>query len=119
MTDEIFFDAALIVRMLVSCICGIAIGFERKNRAKEAGIRTHCIVACASAMMMIISKYGFTDLLLELETQDLRSAEQYTRSDNGGGPVGDVGHRNGARRRNVCYRHIGNGNHSCGSASAA
>ncbi|HIT85311.1 MAG TPA: MgtC/SapB family protein [Candidatus Ornithomonoglobus intestinigallinarum] len=69
MTDEIFFDAALIVRMLVSCICGIAIGFERKNRAKEAGIRTHCIVACASAMMMIISKYGFTDLLLELETQ--------------------------------------------------
>ncbi len=52
-----------IFRMLVSCLCGIAIGFERKNRAKEAGIRTHCIVACASALMMIISKYGFGDLL--------------------------------------------------------
>ena len=53
----------LIFRILVSCFCGIAIGFERKNRAKEAGVRTHCIVACASALMMIISKYGFYDLL--------------------------------------------------------
>lgn len=52
----------LMFRMLVSCLCGIAIGFERNNRAKEAGVRTHCIVACASALMMIISKYGFSDL---------------------------------------------------------
>lgn len=53
----------LIIRMIVACACGIVIGIERKNRAKEAGIRTHCIVACASAMMMIISKYGFSDLI--------------------------------------------------------
>lgn len=53
----------LIFRMIVACVCGILIGYERKNRAKEAGIRTHCIVACASAMMMIISKYGFEDLI--------------------------------------------------------
>ena len=53
----------MIIRILVSCICGIAIGFERKNRAKEAGVRTHCIVACASALMMIISKYGFNDII--------------------------------------------------------
>ena len=49
--------------MAVSCICGIAIGFERKNRAKEAGVRTHCIVACAACLMMLISKYGFYDLI--------------------------------------------------------
>jgi len=53
----------LIFRIIVSCFCGIAIGFERKNRAKEAGVRTHCIVACASAIMMIISKYGFYDII--------------------------------------------------------
>jgi putative Mg2+ transporter-C (MgtC) family protein len=53
----------LIFRIIVSGLCGIAIGFERNNRAKEAGIRTHCIVACASALMMIISKYGFYDLI--------------------------------------------------------
>lgn len=65
--NEIGQDIILISRMLISCILGIAIGFERNNRAKEAGVRTHCIVACASAMMMIISKYGFEDLL-EFET---------------------------------------------------
>ena len=65
--NEIGQDIILIIRMLISCILGIVIGFERNNRAKEAGVRTHCIVACASAMMMIISKYGFEDLL-EFET---------------------------------------------------
>ena len=34
----------LIFRILVSCFCGIVIGFESKNRAKEAWIRTYCIV---------------------------------------------------------------------------
>lgn len=65
--NEIGQETILTIRMLISCILGIAIGFERNNRAKEAGVRTHCIVACASAMMMIISKYGFEDLL-DLET---------------------------------------------------
>lgn len=51
----------LFIRIIIAGICGILIGYERKNRAKEAGVRTHCIVACASALMMIISKYGFND----------------------------------------------------------
>lgn len=62
----------MIFRMLISCMCGIVIGFERKNRAKEAGVRTHCIVACASAMMMIISKYGFSDLIECYTDADVR-----------------------------------------------
>lgn len=52
-----------IIRILIACICGILIGYERSSRAKEAGIRTHCIVAAASCMLMIISKYGFFDLI--------------------------------------------------------
>lgn len=62
----------MIFRMIISCLCGIIIGFERENRAKEAGIRTHCIVACASAMMMIISKYGFEDLIQTSASADVR-----------------------------------------------
>jgi putative Mg2+ transporter-C (MgtC) family protein len=64
---EIFETAQLsyILRMIASCICGVFIGLERKNRAKEAGVRTHCIVACASSLMMLISKYGFFDMLAE------------------------------------------------------
>ena len=50
------------LRILVACICGAAIGFERSMRFKEAGIRTHIIVCCAAALTMIISKYGFADL---------------------------------------------------------
>lgn len=52
------------LRIIVASLCGIFIGLERKNRSKEAGVRTHCVVACASALMMIISKYGFADTVI-------------------------------------------------------
>lgn len=51
----------LIVRLIISVVCGFAIGYERKTRSKEAGIRTHTIVCMAAALMMIVSKYGFND----------------------------------------------------------
>lgn len=50
------------IRLLISVACGFVIGYERKNRNKEAGIRTHVIVTVASCLMMMISKYGFEDL---------------------------------------------------------
>lgn len=53
-----------ILRLIVAGACGVMIGLERKNRSKEAGVRTHCVVACASALMMIISKYGFADTVI-------------------------------------------------------
>ena len=51
-----------LVRVIVAAICGAAIGFERSRRQKEAGIRTHVIVALGSALVMIVSKYGFFDM---------------------------------------------------------
>lgn len=51
-----------ILRMIIAGLCGFVIGVERRNRSKEAGVRTHCVVACASALMMIISKYCFADM---------------------------------------------------------
>ena len=50
------------LRIIVACFCGAAIGYERSRRFKEAGIRTHVIVCCAAALIMIVSKYGFVDL---------------------------------------------------------
>ena len=50
------------IRLLLACLCGAAIGFERSKRFKEAGIRTHIIVCVGAALAMIISKYGFEDL---------------------------------------------------------
>ena len=50
------------IRILAACLCGACIGIERSRRLKEAGIRTHVIVCCAAALLMIVSKYGFADL---------------------------------------------------------
>ena len=50
------------LRLVLACICGAAIGFERSRRFKGAGVRTHIIVSCGAALIMIISKYGFADL---------------------------------------------------------
>ena len=42
--------------LVVAVVCGAAIGIERTLRQKEAGIRTHIIVAVGSALIMIVSK---------------------------------------------------------------
>ena len=55
--------AEFCARLVVACACGAIIGFERSKRFKEAGIRTHIIVCCAAALVMILSKYGFADLI--------------------------------------------------------
>ena len=52
-----------ILRILVAALLGGAIGLEREYREKAAGFRTHFLVALGSALFMIISAYGFTDLL--------------------------------------------------------
>ncbi|MBQ6179859.1 MAG: MgtC/SapB family protein [Bacteroidales bacterium] len=49
-----------ILRLLVAGLLGGAIGFEREFRAKEAGVRTHFIVALGSALFMLISQYAFS-----------------------------------------------------------
>lgn len=56
-------SAGLCLRMLVACLCGACVGLERSRRQKDAGIRTHIMVALGSALMMIVSKYGFFDVL--------------------------------------------------------
>lgn len=47
--------------VLLAVGLGFAIGYERKLRYKEAGIRTHTIVCAGSALIMVVSKYGFGD----------------------------------------------------------
>ena len=49
-----------IIRLVVSIVCGVIIGVERKTRSKEAGIRTHALVCMAACLFMIISKYMTT-----------------------------------------------------------
>ena len=51
------------LRLLVAGMLGVLIGLEREYRAKEAGYRTHFLVALGSALIMIVSQYGFRDVL--------------------------------------------------------
>ena len=44
-------------------VLGALVGIDREYRAKEAGFRTHFLVALGSALFMIVSKYGFEDIL--------------------------------------------------------
>lgn len=52
-----------LLRIFVAMILGMLIGNERKNRNKSAGMRTHALVALGSALMMVVSKYGFGDTI--------------------------------------------------------
>ena len=54
-------DWVMISRLVVAGVLGGLIGLEREFRAKEAGVRTHFIVALGSALFMIISQYAFGD----------------------------------------------------------
>jgi putative Mg2+ transporter-C (MgtC) family protein len=40
-----------------------AIGLEREIRQKSAGLRTYTVVGTSAALFLLISKYGFTDVL--------------------------------------------------------
>jgi len=51
------------LRIVLSAVFGILIGLERSKRQKDAGIRTHCIIAISSAAFMILSKYAFSDVI--------------------------------------------------------
>lgn len=52
-----------IFRLAVAGVLGLLIGLEREYRAKEAGARTHFLVAIGSALIMIASQWGFLDVL--------------------------------------------------------
>lgn len=55
-------DWIQILRLVFAGFMGGLIGLEREFRAKEAGVRTHFIVALGSALFMLVSQFGFGTL---------------------------------------------------------
>ena len=60
-----------VLRLFVAAILGGVIGLEREYRAKEAGFRTHFLVALGSGLFMILSQFGFDDVLEHYEQVSL------------------------------------------------
>lgn len=65
--QEITNQKELFFRLFFACLCGGVIGLERSIRRKDAGIKTHIILALGAALFMIVSQYGFSSLNLSPE----------------------------------------------------
>ena len=57
--DGIINELWVLVDIALAAFLGFFIGFERRKRLKEAGIRTHTIVCIGAALIMAVSKYAF------------------------------------------------------------
>jgi putative Mg2+ transporter-C (MgtC) family protein len=57
------FEAEL-VPLAVALVLSSIIGIEREVRQKIAGLRTHALVGMGSAVFMLVSKFGFDDILV-------------------------------------------------------
>ena len=52
-------NGEMIARLLLAALFGGLIGVEREYRSKVAGLRTHLLVSVGSALLMLLSQYGF------------------------------------------------------------
>ncbi len=51
----------LAFRLFLACVFGGIVGFERERSDSPAGFRTHILVCLGSALIMVLSMYGFND----------------------------------------------------------
>lgn len=54
---------ATVLRLCVAIVLGAVVGAERERGERAAGIRTHALVCLGSALIMIVSAFGFGDIL--------------------------------------------------------
>lgn len=60
-------QVALLATLGLALVLSSLIGLERELRLKSAGLRTHTLVGVASCLIMLVSKYGFGDVLRAYE----------------------------------------------------
>lgn len=53
----------ILLRVLGAVLCGAILGLERERLERAAGLRTHALVAVSSCLVMIVSTYGFADVI--------------------------------------------------------
>jgi putative Mg2+ transporter-C (MgtC) family protein len=55
----------MILRLVVAAVLGGLVGLERERLEWAAGMRTHALVSLGSALFMVVSIFGFSDVLNE------------------------------------------------------
>jgi putative Mg2+ transporter-C (MgtC) family protein len=58
-------DPDMLIRLVSAALLGSIIGLERERILWAAGIRTHMLVCVGSCLIMIVSQYGFANVLTE------------------------------------------------------
>jgi putative Mg2+ transporter-C (MgtC) family protein len=53
----------ILIRLLTGAFCGAIIGIERERKEWAAGMRTHMMVSVGATLYMIVSIYGFDEVL--------------------------------------------------------
>jgi putative Mg2+ transporter-C (MgtC) family protein len=53
----------IILRLIVATVLGGIVGVERERLERAAGLRTHALVGVGAALFMIVSAFGFSDIL--------------------------------------------------------
>jgi len=52
-----------LAELTLAFVLSSLVGIERELRQKSAGLRTHTLVGVSAALIMLVSKYGFMDIL--------------------------------------------------------
>jgi hypothetical protein len=58
-------DSEILIRLVIAAALGSLIGFERERLLWAAGIRTHMLVCVGSCLIMVVSQYGFSNILTQ------------------------------------------------------
>lgn len=58
-------NSEILIRLVIAAALGSLIGFERERLLWAAGIRTHMLVCVGSCLIMIVSQYGFSNILTQ------------------------------------------------------
>src|SRR5579884_826929 len=53
----------MLLRLVLATILGAVVGVERERLERAAGLRTHALVGVGAALFMLVSAFGFADVL--------------------------------------------------------
>lgn len=52
-------ELVMALRLLLAAALGAIIGYQRERAGKQAGLRTHVLIAVGAALFSLVSMYGF------------------------------------------------------------
>src|SRR5947209_20459811 len=55
--------STVVLRLVVAAVLGCLVGLDRERVDRAAGLRTHALVALGAALCMLVSSFGFSEIL--------------------------------------------------------